>query len=213
MVGYNNYHKINQKSMNFASRCDMMSIPTQPLAGTRTETIQKAEQLDDQALTALHDTHYPQVYRYVRYRIPDEQICEDIVSQVFLNLLETLHRHPGKIREIRPWLLGTANHLVLDAIRTKYRRPTTHSEDESEWKDHNSPEVEAEERIRHQRVQKLIQKLTPEQQHVLALRFSQELSVEETAQIMGKSANAIKVLQFRAIQSLRRLLLLEVDGQ
>ncbi len=153
----------------------------------------------------------PQVYRYVRYRIPDEQVCEDIVSQVFLNLLETLHRHPGKIREIQSWLLGTANHLVLDAIRTRYRRPTTRMDDENDWKDNNSPEVSVEERMRHQRIQKLIQKLTPEQQHVLALRFSQELSVEETARIMGKSVNAIKVLQFRAIQSLRRLL--EVDGQ
>jgi RNA polymerase sigma-70 factor (ECF subfamily) len=46
--------------------------------------------------------------------------------------------------------------------------------------------------------------LTPEQQHVLALRFSQELSLEETAAVMGKNVNAVKVLQFRAVQALRQ---------
>jgi len=47
---------------------------------------------------------------------------------------------------------------------------------------------------------------TESQQNVLALWFSQELSLEETAQIMGKNINAIKVLQFRALNSLRKVL-------
>jgi RNA polymerase sigma-70 factor (ECF subfamily) len=51
-----------------------------------------------------------------------------------------------------------------------------------------------------------LQELTPEQQHVLALRFSDERSIDETANIMGKSATAVKALQFRAITSLRRLI-------
>ncbi len=48
--------------------------------------------------------------------------------------------------------------------------------------------------------------LTPEQQHVLALRFSQERSLDETASIMGKTITAVKALQFRAVASLRRAL-------
>jgi RNA polymerase sigma-70 factor (ECF subfamily) len=47
--------------------------------------------------------------------------------------------------------------------------------------------------------------LTSEQQHVLALRFADEHSLEETAAIMEKSVNAVKALQFRAIASLRRI--------
>ena len=49
-------------------------------------------------------------------------------------------------------------------------------------------------------------RLTPDQQHVLALRFSQDLSLEETASMVGKSVNAVKVLQFRALAAMRRLL-------
>ena len=53
-------------------------------------------------------------------------------------------------------------------------------------------------------VREAIRQLTPEQQHVLALRFSQELSLEETAAVMGKTITAVKVLQFRAVQALRQ---------
>ncbi len=49
-------------------------------------------------------------------------------------------------------------------------------------------------------------RLTPDQQHVLALRFSQDCSLEETASMVGKSVNAVKVLQFRALAAMRRLL-------
>jgi len=52
-----------------------------------------------------------------------------------------------------------------------------------------------------------MRRLTADQQHVLALRFTQELSLEETARMMKKSLNAVKVIQFRALAALRRLLL------
>jgi DNA-directed RNA polymerase specialized sigma24 family protein len=46
--------------------------------------------------------------------------------------------------------------------------------------------------------------LTPEQQHVLGLRFGQGYSLEETAEILNKNINAVKALQFRALASLQR---------
>jgi len=49
-------------------------------------------------------------------------------------------------------------------------------------------------------------RLTQDQQHVLALRFSQDFSLEETASAVGKSINAVKVLQFRALAAMRRFL-------
>jgi RNA polymerase sigma-70 factor (ECF subfamily) len=46
--------------------------------------------------------------------------------------------------------------------------------------------------------------LTSEQQHVLALRFGQGYSVEETAAHLQKNINAVKALQFRALAALQR---------
>ncbi len=53
-------------------------------------------------------------------------------------------------------------------------------------------------------IRRALRFLTSEQQHVLTLRFGGGYSLEETAEMMGRKANAIKALQFRALQALRR---------
>jgi RNA polymerase sigma-70 factor (ECF subfamily) len=70
----------------------------------------------------------------------------------------------------------------------------------------DDPESEFDENSKQLRVRQAILELTPEQQHVLALRFSEERSLQETADIMGKSVTAVKALQFRAIAALQRQL-------
>ncbi len=166
-----------------------------------------ARQLDPRALALIHDQYYPQVYRYVHYRLDDEQTCEDITSEVFLRLLTALHKKNGPDKNLRAWLFGTAAHLVNDHLRAKYRRPMTGLEDgDGSLVSHHSPEEDAERAWQWGEVRAAFLNLTFEQQHVLALRFSEDHSVEETAHIMGKTAGAVKTLQFRALSALRRLL-------
>jgi RNA polymerase sigma-70 factor (ECF subfamily) len=168
--------------------------------------MERAMDLDAQALSHLHDHYYPAVYRYVRYRLENEQVVEDISAEVFLRLLDHLHRRKGEIHDLRAWLIGTASHLVNDFLRHKYRRPTEAIEDhEMLAAADNLPET-AEMNEEQAAVRQAMQKLTNEQQHVLALRFSQGFSVEDTAQMMNKSNGAVKVLQFRALNMLRKLL-------
>ena len=70
----------------------------------------------------------------------------------------------------------------------------------------DDPESEFDENSKRLRVRQAILELTAEQQHVLALRFFEERSLQETADIMGKSVTAVKALQFRAIAALQRQL-------
>lgn len=168
--------------------------------------LERAYHLDEQSLAIIHDRFFPVVYRYVNYRLEDEQVVEDISSDVFLRLLDHLHKHKSDIRDLRAWLLGTASNLVNDHLRHKYRKPQENLADHETLPAGEDPQHCAEEREHHSLIRRAMQKLTREQQDVLALRFSQEFSIEETAQIMQKSTGAIKVLQFRALASLRRLL-------
>jgi RNA polymerase sigma-70 factor (ECF subfamily) len=171
------------------------------------ETIlDRAHKLDAQALAALHDQFYPVVYRYVRYRLMDEQLVEDIASEVFLRMLDALRHKGTRIREPRAWLLGTASHLIHDHLRQKYRQRVDNIEEHEDFPDGIHPEAAVEQSMQSQQVRLAIQKLTDDQQEVLALRFSMECSLEETALVMEKSVNAVKVLQFRAIAALRKLL-------
>lgn len=159
--------------------------------------------LDSQSIGAIYDRYFPEVYRYVRYRISDENIAEDIASDVFVRLLEATRKKQGPQTNLRGWLIATASNTVNDHHRRHYRRPV---EALSEATPDHGPSIHSEidSREQNRQVQGALAQLTPEQQHVLALRFGQGYSIEETAVHLKKNINAVKALQFRALASLQR---------
>ena len=162
--------------------------------------------IDPQALGELHDQLYPAIFRYVSYRLQDQQLCEDITSEVFVRLLDACHRRDRRIKDVRAWVFGTASNLINDHFRQKYRRSFEDLDDHQDLPAEHSTEGSVERELTMGEISWAIRKLTPDQQNVIALRFSQDLSLEETAAIVGKSVNAVKVLQFRALAAMRRIL-------
>lgn len=162
-------------------------------------------ELDPQAIGKVYDKYFIEVFRYVRYRINDETAAEDIASEVFLRLLEALQKKKGPQTNLKGWLIATASHIVNDHLRRRYRRPT---EVLSDTMPDESSSVHREVDLREQNraVKTAYAELTSEQQDVLALRFGQGYSLEETASYMKKKINAVKALQFRALAALQRLI-------
>lgn len=163
------------------------------------------QNLDSQAIGAIYDRYFAEVYRYVRYRIDDDAAAEDIASEVFLRLLEASQKRQGPQSSLKGWLIATASNAVNDYLRRLYRRPVESLSDLIP--DHAAvvhDEVDA--REEQSAVRAAIAQLTDQQQHVLALRFGQGYSLEETAQTMKKKVNAVKALQFRALAALQRLI-------
>jgi RNA polymerase sigma-70 factor (ECF subfamily) len=160
-------------------------------------------ELNSQVIGAIYDKYYPDVYRYVRYRLSDESAAEDIASDVFVRLLEASQNGRGPQTNLKAWLLGTASHIVMDHMRRTYRRPTD-SLSENMLDPLALPVDEFDRRERDQLVRGAMKNLTEEQQHVLTLRFGDGYSLEETAAVMNKNVNAVKALQFRALSSLQR---------
>jgi RNA polymerase sigma-70 factor (ECF subfamily) len=159
--------------------------------------------LDSQVIGAIYDQFFSEVYRYVLYRLGDQSLAEDIASDVFVRLLEAAQNGRAPQSNIKGWLIGTASHAVMDHLRRKYRRPV---EAISESMPDGGPGLHDELDLREQNrsVRQAYAQLTQEQQDVLALRFSQGYSLEETAVHMKKNVNAIKALQFRALAALQR---------
>jgi len=159
--------------------------------------------LDQQAIGAIYDQYFSEIYRYVLYRIGDPTLAEDIASDVFVRLLEAAQSGRPPQTNLKGWLIGTASHIVTDHLRKKYRRP---EEEISESMPDRGPSLTAEvdQREQNRAVNDAYDQLTPEQQHVLALRFGQGYSLEETAATMNKNVNAVKALQFRALAALQR---------
>ena len=164
-----------------------------------------AENPDPYTLAKVHDSLYPVVYRYVHFRLADEEVCEDICSEVFLRLMSTLKDHHRPINNLKGWLLGTASHLINDHLRMSYSRPVEALQEYHPVAD-PSPEEAAENAWQQSRVRAALMKLTSDQQHVIALRFSEEYSLEETARLMDRTVGAVKTLQYRALAALRQIL-------
>ena len=161
------------------------------------------KELDAKVIGAVYDRYYPDVFRYVRFRLSDENAAQDIASDVFVRLLEASQKGRGPQTNLKAWLLGTASHIVTDHHRRTYRRPTD-SLSENMLDPLALPVDEFDHREQTRLVRSALKDLTPEQQHVLALRFGEGYSIEETAAVMQKNVNAVKALQFRALASLQR---------
>ena len=174
----------------------MTSINTQ-------QGVNRLGSLDAQAIGAVYDQYFSEVYRYVLYRVGDQILAEDIASDVFIRLLEAVKIGRGPDSNLKGWLIGTASHVVMDYLRKKYRRPE--EEIPESFPDLTpSPSSEVDQREQNNLVRGAYSKLTVEQQDVLALRFGQGYSLEETASRMDKNVNAVKALQFRALAALQR---------
>ena len=170
---------------------------------TERQALQGLQKLDSQAIGAIYDQYFSEVYRYVRYRINDDSTAEDIASDVFVRLLEAVQKNQGPQSSLKGWLIATASHAVNDHLRRHYRRPVEALSDS--LPDHGtSVHSEVDSREQNRMVQTAYAQLTSEQQHVLALRFGQGYSIEETAAHLQKNINAVKALQFRALASLQR---------
>lgn len=165
--------------------------------------IDDLKSLDSQAVSSIYDRYFSDIYRFVRFRLNDDDIAEDIASDVFLRLIEASQTGRGPQTNIKAWLLATASHIVIDHLRKSYRRPESElPETLSDGKPDFSSEFEKQERDL--RLKSAINTLTEEQQYVINLRFDLGYSLEETANLMKKNVNSVKQLQFRAIAALNR---------
>ena len=181
------------------------NTPTRYTMQDETRLLRHLHNLDPETITAIHQHFYPEVYRYAHYRIGNIEHAEDIASEVFLRLLDALHNGKGPRTSLRGWLMGTAANLVNDHFRKAYQNPVEMLHENLEAHGTN-PVTQAEKAEQNHTLRAALFALTREQQHVLAIRFGSGCSLAETAEIMGKRPNAIKQLQFRALQALRRQL-------
>jgi RNA polymerase sigma-70 factor (ECF subfamily) len=159
--------------------------------------------LDSQAIGSVYDQYFQEIYRYVYYRTGDPETAEDLASEVFVRLLEALRGRRGPQTNLKGWLIGTASHAIADHMRGHYRRPVEAITESLADMGHG-PAAEFDLREQNRCMQEAYGGLTSEQQDVLALRFGQGYSLEETALHMKKKVNAVKALQFRALAALQR---------
>ena len=168
-----------------------------------------AREMDQDALVKIFDLYSFPLFNYAARLCGDPVLADHIVGDVFARLLEQLSAGQGPRTNLRSYLYETTYHLIIDETRYSRRRAPL------EVAGLLRPESQArstglDDQILFQQILHVMQNdLTDDQRHVIFLRFLEEFSLRETAAIMGKTIDHVKVLQHRAITALRR----SVEGQ
>jgi len=160
----------------------------------------------DWAWKILYESLAPALLGYLRARgAPDpDGVCGD----VFCQLVRDIHRFEGDESGFRSWVFVMAHHRLLDDLRRRRRRPESAAEPEAFADLADAADVEGRvvDRRRAEEIRAIIEELTPPQRDVLLLRIYGELSVEEVAAAIGRRPGAVKALQRRGLEAVRRRL-------
>ncbi|MBI4233436.1 MAG: sigma-70 family RNA polymerase sigma factor [Chloroflexi bacterium] len=168
----------------------------------------EAQKGDDGAFAQIYELFFDRIHRYLVVRIGDPAEAEDLTQEVFLRAMEGLGGYRWQGKPFAAWLFRIAHNLMVDRFRRRERAgPSVPLESALDLPAQEDVAGRAVVNMDVQHLQGALARLTELQRQAVLLRFIAGLSLEETAQVMGKNENAIKALQHAALQSLRRLLL------
>jgi RNA polymerase sigma-70 factor, ECF subfamily len=178
------------------------------MVGDGVSLLKAAQKLDEDALTKIFDEYAPAIYKYVLRLSRDPIEADNIVGDVFSQLLEQFAAGKGPRTNLRSYLYQTAYHLVVDHSRdNKHTAPLEVAVNLNDAGRAVPTHTQIEERILMEAlVSAMNSELTEDQRHVIILRFLEDFSLKETAQIVGKEVNNVKVIQNRGISKLRKAL-------
>ena len=183
--------------------------------------LDRARRGEPEALSALYRRFLPGVFGYIAARVPDRATAEDLTSDVFLQMVESISRlRANDEASVAAWILQIARVTVAGYYRKREHQPAFVSLEPRGWEEEESgasrvisdsnpnldPVRSAEARDEWATVVKAINTLTEDQRQVLVGRLILGYDVATVARMLGKKANAVKALQFRALQRLHRVL-------
>jgi RNA polymerase sigma-70 factor (ECF subfamily) len=167
--------------------------------------LRRARALDAGALAAIYEDYHPSMYRYIYRQVGDVEAARDLASDVFHRFLKAIHRGGGPDRHVSAWLYRTAHNAVVDYFRRQQHRQHLPLNENLVNGDDN-PVMTVDRALAAAEIREALQRLSPDQRRVIALKFLEGMSNQDVALVMGKSVGAVKSLQHRALATLQRQL-------
>ncbi|HSL99482.1 MAG TPA: sigma-70 family RNA polymerase sigma factor [Candidatus Limnocylindria bacterium] len=164
--------------------------------------VEAARNGDASALAAICERLYPRIYRYVSYKVEDRRDAEDLAGEVFVRMLSAIRNQTGNLEA---WLFRIAGNVLTDHYRKRAVRSGEMTLPE-EIAGGSDPGAAVERKLDGDRLRKGLRALTEEQRETVILRFVMGYDHEEVATMMGRSAGAVRALQFRALAALKDVL-------
>jgi RNA polymerase sigma-70 factor, ECF subfamily len=166
--------------------------------------------MDDSVFNRLYEQYHNDVFRFLIYLIRDRDQAEDLMHEVYVRVLRAYSGFEGKSSE-KTWLFSIAKNVAIDHYRKNSVR-RKHSFDKFDWEKSElvSTEILPDNLIViNEEMKELLNVLdtcTGDQKMVIHMRYIHDLSIADTAEVLGWSEGKVKTTQHRAINALRKKL-------
>ncbi|MGC9523500.1 MAG: sigma-70 family RNA polymerase sigma factor [Anaerolineae bacterium] len=181
----------------------MRSEPKPAMSDDEARLIEAAKAGDREAFAELYERFQPKIYRYIRLRVDNIATAEDLTSEVFVRVVDSIDHFRYQGRPILAWLYTIARNLLTDHYRRAGRTEQVPLNDflPAETRD---PSQRAHYALLEEELVGALRELTEDQRNVIVLKFYEEFDNATTAEMLNKSIGAVKSLQHRALAALAR---------
>jgi RNA polymerase sigma-70 factor (ECF subfamily) len=157
-----------------------------------------------EVFAGLYEQYMPGIYKYIRYRVANVHLAEDLTSAVFEKALTGFRRYKADRASFLTWLMTIARHAVIDHYRQQSRRKDMSLEGVSDIASGNSsPEHEAVKREERQRLQVCLARLSRYEQDIISCKFGAEMNNRQIAGTLMLSESNVGTILYRAVRKLR----------
>jgi RNA polymerase sigma-70 factor (ECF subfamily) len=178
----------------------------------------EAAQSDPARFADVYENYFELVYAYVARRVRNRDEAEDLTAEVFRKALASLPRFKWRGAPFAAWLFRIARNMIADRAKRLGRETAVgnsqtslsvglaprRQRSELSSRAPRSQQIELEDSERRALLFRLVDELAEDQRRVLVMRFAEEKSIRDIAEAIGRSAGAVKQLQFRALENLRK---------
>lgn len=174
---------------------------------TDAELVALAEKIqagDRDAFGVFYDAYVDKIYRYIYFKVQQEDV-EDLTEMAFLKVWDNIRLYKKGTAPFTSWVFRIVHNMIVDYYRLK-RRVFELSDDLPDDRAHANPKELTEQSLTQMHVRLALNQLRPLYQQILVMKFITCLSNEEIASTLGRRSSAIRVLQFRALKALKKVL-------
>ena len=196
-----------------AERDTQASAAPLPPPAEADQDIARRAKTDRDAFGLLYERHVTAIYRYVYYRVGSVEDAEDLTARVFARALKHIPTYNDRGVPFTAWLYRIAHNVVANFHRDNSRHPNVPLDEvdvlgasaaqEVQETDHDGRIDGERER---DRLLRAMRKLPEERQHLIVLKFVEQMQNAEIGQIMNRSEGAIKSLYHRTLLQLREIM-------
>ncbi|HEY5714530.1 MAG TPA: sigma-70 family RNA polymerase sigma factor [Candidatus Gracilibacteria bacterium] len=174
----------------------------------------KAQKGDELAFSVVYDYFFERIFKYVSFRVSGEY-TEDLVADIFLKMVQNLHLYkPQATASFSAWIFRLAHNHIIDHYRKQKELLAGFDEDGEidslmnnlTDEHHLPPDLELQQMLQAEKIKDYLGELKPSYREILELKFYQDFSNREIAEVTGKSEGNIRIIQLRALKELREKL-------